>query len=128
MEIVSKNNNEISETGDVNKPSVCALEILVHGEEKDKDLLFDKLLSKIQMQLDNSKNGIYARILWYLADGKSDEERIKWLYGNSSSYYQIVLDKNYDLKDSFIDECFEKINNLIEAKNALVTFGLTNKK
>lgn len=128
MEIVSKNNNEISQTGDVNKPAMCSLEILVHGEEKDKDLLFDKLLSKIQEQLNNSKHGMYARILWHLADNKSGEDRIKWLYGNCSSYYQIVLDKEYDLQDNFIDMCFDKINNLIDAHKELKAFGLTNKK
>lgn len=114
--------------------SKILLEILVYGEEKDKEKL-NQFMQDIQEQITKAKQSRRARILFYIDKGeKQDQEKIDWLIENSvCKYYLLVNPKDEQFKGfivpkDYIKNCMKNIKTFEESYEKMKTLGVTIKR
>ena len=114
--------------------SKILLEILVYGEEKDKEKL-NQFMQDIQEQITKAKQSRRTRILFYIDKGeKQDQEKIDWLIENSvCKYYLLVNPKDEQFKrfivpKDYIKNCMKNIKTFEESYEKMKTLGVTIKR
>ena len=120
----------------VQNVSKVLLEVLVYGEEKDKDKL-NQFMEDIQEQIKTSKQDRRVRILFYIDKGeKSNQEKEKWLIGSSvCKYYNLInprgedsLFKGFVVPKDYIKHCMKNIKTFEESYSKMKELGVKIKR
>ena len=114
--------------------SKVLLEILIYGEEKDKNKL-NQFMEDIQEQIKNAKQSRRVRLLFYIDKGeKQDQEKIDWLIENSVCKYYLIVNpkdeqfKGYIVPKDYIKNCMKNIKTFEESYEKMKTLGVTIKR
>jgi len=114
--------------------SKVLMEILIYGEETDKDKI-NQFMENIQEQIKDSKQSRRVRLLFYIDKGeKQDQEKIEWLIENSVCKYYLVINpkdekfKGYVVPKDYIKNCMKNIKTFEESYEKMKTIGVTIKK
>lgn len=110
------------------------LEVLIVGEEKDKDKL-NQFMEDIQEQIKLSKNSRKVRLLFYIDKGeKTLEEKTEWLINNSVCVFHVLINpkeepfKGFVVPKDFIKNCVKNINSFQTAFTKMKSLGVQIKK
>ena len=114
--------------------SKVLMEILIYGEETDKDKI-NQFMENIQEQIKDSKQSRRVRLLFYIDKGeKQDQEKVNWLIENSVCKYYLVINpkdeafKGYVVPKDYIKNCMKNIKTFEESYEKMKTIGVTIKK
>jgi hypothetical protein len=110
------------------KTPFVLVELLVYGIEDEREKI-KKMLDKLQEQMGKTKQGKYARVLWYIDKGeKTNEEKKEWLIENANARYNIFTPEDYHIKPDYVKVMLGKIKKFSTALEDLKGAGVTFSK